>query len=788
MADSTPHEAGTPSDTTTNTSAPSGVANDSPSPPNGSTPQLMNGLLAPSPSSSKQPVTMPLKRQEKLEQMLWHSLMEAKGEIVAVSTTSGETYSGILFAIEANSRSGRAAPSSSSTPGGDSEGGCHPQHHAAWNKIVLKYVQKMSDPNANPADRIKAEYSEEISIPAAEFAALSAIAITDHSNSYRRADRQAFNDASGRTLHRKERELVRWAAASGDEAHELLDDDEAPGQEPYDQFAANNVEDSFDEAMYTSNLDKSHPEYARAAKEAAASEDRIMSQEVTNKHRRGDRAYYSQSKRGAAAKSNGDDDEEDAFSRVISKAPSPPQPKPLSERGSRSYVPPQLRGPAAKKGQKKGAGSGSNVGSIKELQKQREAMHKRKHREHDGPQRRKHSAAEPNGGGLAVSAAAGSGAPVHPQHTPLAPQQQQQPAASALLHHHHPPQQQQQKQQQQQMQLLQLQQFLHQAQGAAPNPSCFTLPPHIAGIVKSVTMQQREAAMPPQSAALSPQQQLGVLQNYQQQLNSMVIAARNQSTAAPLAAPSAPTGTDGGGDDGGGGPNGPSPGDQTEPEGAVSTGDGQKDGDLNPNAIEFTPQIAARQTSSALQQHTQRHLALQQQQAATLMLGQPAYSFNPATGQYVLGIQQPLGLQQQHQHFAQNYLQHLALQQAAATQQNQMAVPNGQPSEAQKAAQQQLLAAQHQFALQTQQQQQQQIQLQAQAQAQATGLNLGAPLFSPSQAAQSQNAQQLLLQQHGIQFAGQQGAAQQQQFAVLSPQQQQQLHQQQQQFYMQQHH
>ena len=282
---------------------------------------------------SPKPVTMPSKRQTKLTQMLWHSLMEAKGEIVAVSTTSGDTYSGILFAIEPDSQHHTDSDPNTTTPNGiKTNNGSNGTNSSTMNstesipqmnKIVLKYVQKMSDPNANPADRIKAEIEEEVIIPASEFAALSAVSITDHSNSYRRADRQAFNDASGRSMHRKERELVRWQAADDGDESGLLEEEE-PGSEPYDQFKVNNVDTTFDESMYTSNLDKSHPEYERMHKEAAEKEAEIMSKEATNKHVQDDRAYYhlqrkkgQNGQKGSPSKVTGDEDEEDAFSRVL---------------------------------------------------------------------------------------------------------------------------------------------------------------------------------------------------------------------------------------------------------------------------------------------------------------------------------------------------------------------------------------------------------------------------------------------------------------------------------------
>lgn len=80
-----------------------------------------------------------------------------------------------------------------------------------------------------------------------------------------------------------------------------------------------------------------------------------------------------------------------------------------------------------------------------------------------------------------------------------------------------------------------------------------------------------------------------------------------------------------------------SPNNPQEVEGATATGsetpgNGTKDGDLNPNAIEFTPQVASRSSNSGT-------VGVQQNQApnvpapATMLATQPTaqYSFNPAT-------------------------------------------------------------------------------------------------------------------------------------------------------------
>merc|ERR1719203_338455 len=133
----------------------------------------------------------------------------------------------------------------------------------------------------NPSDRCRSHFLPEIRIPARDFASLSAINITDHSNSYRRGDRQAFNDASGRKMHRKSRELVAWQPQKHDDEgynDHLLDNDADALDEEYDQFEANNIDAHFDENMYTSKLDKSTDEFKKHIKEAEEAEKHIMNQ------------------------------------------------------------------------------------------------------------------------------------------------------------------------------------------------------------------------------------------------------------------------------------------------------------------------------------------------------------------------------------------------------------------------------------------------------------------------------------------------------------------------------
>ena len=277
----------------------------------------------------------PSKNFTTLDRMLFHTLMEATGEVVAVSTTSGDTYSGILFAVEANPKYVDYALASSSTLKRKRN---HCQREGAWNHITLKYVQKMSDPNGNPADRIKGEYWEQVIIPSSQFASLSAIAIANdhHSKKYRRSNRSAFNDASGQCMHREERELVRWEGDS-ENMCEFLEDDDSESE--FDQFAANNIDCTFDESvwlLYTTKIDtRKSKKNKQWTKEAAEKEYQIMKQETTNRHVRDDRAYYSFPENGTIANRNvmvngqgneqrdvqrdGDEDEEYAFSRVISR-------------------------------------------------------------------------------------------------------------------------------------------------------------------------------------------------------------------------------------------------------------------------------------------------------------------------------------------------------------------------------------------------------------------------------------------------------------------------------------
>ena len=288
--------------------------------------------------NNPKPTTIPAARLEKLQQMLWYSLNEARGEIVAVTKTNGDTYSGILYAIQP-SEGNTFVNNNPSSPKQEGEknnnndlniAGNGDLINASWEYIVLKYVQKMENPNDEPSKRIRAPFEEEIKIPANEFAALSAINIADHNNSYRRADRDAFNDRTGRKLRRKERELVRWdATANGNDDEgmngllenekdlENLDND-------YNQFEANQIDEEFDESMYTSKLDTTDPEYIKNLKDAEQAESRIMAQATTSKHVLDDRAYYLNKKGGKNKRDrdrqSGDIDEEDRFARVLHDA------------------------------------------------------------------------------------------------------------------------------------------------------------------------------------------------------------------------------------------------------------------------------------------------------------------------------------------------------------------------------------------------------------------------------------------------------------------------------------
>jgi len=808
-----------------------------PSDPSHSSSSTPGSLPTDSLSSSK-PVTMPFKRQAKLEQMLWHSLMEAKGQLVAVSTKSGETYSGILLAIEAKSsdaQSPNASSSSSSstntetvTTEGDAPNTSH--HPYAWNKIVLQYVQRMSNPNANPADRIKAEYQEMKTIIASEFASLSAVAISDRSNSYRRAERQAFNDASGRSMHRKERELVRWEASGsvGDE-YELRDEKDA-SNEPFDQFKANNVAATFDESMYTSNLDKSHPEYEKLAKEAAAMEANIMSKEATNKHVRDDRAYYSQNRKTQRSKVNGDEDEEDAYSRVLNNASSsssvggssssnsddretPSRPPPPSKSAGKhkeatrgGYVPPHKRN----KLKSTKTPMQNNKGSILSLQRQRQQ---------EGANRRNPS---PNTNGSNPPSYGSAPASIASPNKPNAPS----PTDSTNAMHT----------------------ATSNAQDvSATNPAMQAVNGQV--VVNSEQLQQYAQLLQTQQSQglyaamlggqqqsyLQPAQQMNTLKQFQSRLNNMIGAGNNPAAAAQASitdvAPKSMSPSESVHKS-----NDETPGNEaSNVEGSTATGSnetGAKDGDLNPNAIEFTPQIAARPTSTtatAAAMNPQNQQQTIQAQAAHLMMGQPAqYSYNHAIGQYVLT---PMVAPQNTA--SASYLNQLAIQQAQATQMaQQLATQNGQTQDPQKLVQQQLLAYQ-QF-MQQQQLQQQAVQLQqaqqaqlqaAQGQGQLRGgvnqvgqLNIGAPMFKPSpvnpvaspnaallQQQQQQQHQQAMMQQPfmAVQVLQQQQSPQHQQHQQHQQQQHQQQqqagghnpqfamlqqYQQQQQYFMQQHH
>jgi len=780
----------TPADSSSASPLDTGTANSKPSTPstNSSLTVTPNGKTSPS-----QPVTMPSKRQEKLEQMLWHSLMEVKGEVVAVTTKHGKTYSGVLFAIEPatfpSSNTPSTPPSSASSPTSSST----LPRSGAWATIVLKYVQEMSNPNRDPSERIRAGFQEEVRIAAHEFASLSARGIADHTNAYRRADRKAFDDATGKRLHRAQRELQRWqpdgSSLGLDEGVDLLEDgglDDSDGE--YDQFEANNCEATFDENMYTSKLDTGAKDFERRRQKARDEEAQIMAQETSNRHVRDDRAYYLKKNELRERRQRGkDEDEEDAYSKVLGLNKGK-QKKKKGVKGG--YVPPHMRG--------KEGNSMANSGSQSPNAAQKSGKRKPpRPMNGNGNNKRGKQNNNQRGDRSRPMQPRGVQQNVQSQQANVQAQQQQQiqqTPQQAFV------QQAQQQQQQQTLQMLQRPPMVNT--GVNNVGGVASLPPHIARILQS-TVQPKPSGLTQNVTESTNVGQQSLQTSHQQQMAQQyqLINAQQQQKANNESQPEG----------------NPTQNCAQTPNSTVSTPQNAQQNaqnaadkeELNPNAIEFTPTMSPNTGKGALGMMNngmntammnpaqQTQLALQQQMQAQQLAQLSQYSYNPATGQYVLN---PYVAQQQ-----QAYMQQLALlQQQQQQQQQQAQAQNGTVQQQQQLLAQQMMAQQVQQAQQAQAQAQQAQLVLQQAQAQAaqqqqqaqaqqgqvqgvggvTGLNIGAPMFTPSGMqgnAVGAQQNQLLVQQQQVQALQQQQQLQQalqqqqiQQYLASAAQQQQQ--------------
>lgn len=129
----------------------------------------------------------------------------------------------------------------------------------------------------------------------------------------------------------RERELQRWEPGPNDDIQGLALEDSGSGA--WDQFAANentfNVQSSYDENIYTTSIDRSHPEYGRRLAKAERLAREIEGSSSSNLH-------VAEERRKDTGHDDGGD-EEDKYSGVKRDYPA------LSRGGSGTYVPPSRR-------------------------------------------------------------------------------------------------------------------------------------------------------------------------------------------------------------------------------------------------------------------------------------------------------------------------------------------------------------------------------------------------------------------------------------------------------------
>ncbi|KAI5809719.1 hypothetical protein DFH27DRAFT_157584 [Peziza echinospora] len=156
-------------------------------------------------------------------------------------------------------------------------------------------------------------------------------------------------DISGGSGPTRERELHRWEPTPDEAANTGLGLEEgAPGGGAWDQFAENErlfgVKSNFDEHIYTTRVDKSHPLYHQREAEAAKIAREIEGTSSKNAH--------IAEERGVSYVDDSGMDEEDKYSgvqRTVSAQPTQPTQvsfPPLQSTGPAKYTPPAKRAPS----------------------------------------------------------------------------------------------------------------------------------------------------------------------------------------------------------------------------------------------------------------------------------------------------------------------------------------------------------------------------------------------------------------------------------------------------------
>ncbi|KAF8544066.1 hypothetical protein BDD12DRAFT_725027 [Trichophaea hybrida] len=142
------------------------------------------------------------------------------------------------------------------------------------------------------------------------------------------------SDISGNTAHR-ERELHRWQPDESPDVNTGLEDTSSGPGQGWNQFEANErlfgVKSDFDENIYTTKLDRDHPEYKTRAAAAAR-----IAAEIEGQSTSGLSAHVAE-ERGLVAPDDSGMDEEDKYSGVQRTAP--------IQVSTNRYTPPARRAP-----------------------------------------------------------------------------------------------------------------------------------------------------------------------------------------------------------------------------------------------------------------------------------------------------------------------------------------------------------------------------------------------------------------------------------------------------------
>lgn len=243
-----------------------------------------------------------------MHERLVYLFAKSIGSFAVVTVSSGARYRGILVAANTSTDIGvvlEKAEKFSSAPGDDDDDDSNLDQR--FERLVF-----------NPKDVVDVEIEN--------------LDLTPDKISSRKAS-TAFKtdtDISGQRGAIYERELQRWNADDESTPALALDDLDSSSQ-PWDQFEVNEnkfgVQSTYDENLYTTAIDRSHPEYKLREKKAEQLADEILKSGHNGN-------VHLAEERGVQVDDSGLD-EEDKYSGVDRR--------PVSARNPNKYTPPSLR-------------------------------------------------------------------------------------------------------------------------------------------------------------------------------------------------------------------------------------------------------------------------------------------------------------------------------------------------------------------------------------------------------------------------------------------------------------